>query len=141
MRGFFRSIVSLIFLVSFLLKSFSIDFIVIGYYINSDSYAINCVNKEKPKLQCKGKCQMMKKAKEEEKKEQKKPSGRERNKRDIFLSSKSFFPSIPNIYSSRIKPIHSYKFNGTVNDCIYGIFHPPRVQSYFLNSWYFLLLN
>jgi len=134
LKELFRFLVSLIFLLAVLLQTFSKDFVVLDYYINTDSYAKNCVNKEKPKLQCKGKCQMMKKAKEEEKKEQDKPSGRERNKRDIFLSSKSFFPSIPNIYSSRIKPIHSYKFNGTVNDCIYGIFHPPRVQSYFLNS-------
>ena len=134
LKELFRFLVSLIFLLAVLLQTFSKDFVVLDYYINTDSYAKNCVNKEKPKLQCKGKCQMMKKAREEEKKEQDKPSGRERNKRDIFLSSKSFFPSLPSVYSSRIKPIHSYKFNGTVNDCIYGIFHPPRVQSYFLNS-------
>ena len=126
LKELFRFLVSLIFLLAVLLQTFSKDFVVLDYYINTDSYAKNCVNKEKPKLQCKGKCQMMKKAKEEEKKEQDKPSGRERNKRDIFLSSKSFFPSLPSVYSSKTSQIYSHKLNVILNDCIYGIFHPPR---------------
>ena len=126
LKELFRFLVSLIFLLAVLLQTFSRDFVVLDYYINTDSYAKNCVNKEKPKLQCKGKCQMMKKAKEEEKKEQDKPSGRERNKRDIFLSSKSFFPSLPSVYSSKTSQIYSHKLNVILNDCIYGIFHPPR---------------
>jgi hypothetical protein len=126
LKELFRFSVSLIFLLAVLLQTFSKDFVVLDYYINTDSYAKNCVNKEKPKLQCKGKCQMMKKAKEEEKKEQDKPSGRERNKRDIFLSSKSFSPSLPSVYSLKTSQIYSQKLNVILNDCIYGIFHPPR---------------
>ena len=71
LKELFRFLVSLIFLLAVLLQTFSKDFVVLDYYINTDSYAKNCVNKEKPKLQCKGKCQMMQKAKEEEKKEKK----------------------------------------------------------------------
>jgi hypothetical protein len=85
------------------------------------------VNKEKPKLDCNGKCQMMKKAKEEQKKEQDNPEGTLRVKRDNFLSSRTFFPTLPVLYTSKLKQSEFYWLNGIVKGSVFGIFHPPQV--------------
>ena len=126
-KEIFRRTTSLIFLLAFLMQSFSKDFVVLDYYINTDSYAKNCVNKEKPKLQCKGKCQMMKKVKDETKKDQGQSDGNTRIKRDVFLSSKSFFPSLPNFFPAKKSQLILFTSNVIVSDYVYGIFHPPRV--------------
>jgi len=126
-KEIFRISTSLVFLISFLFQSFSRDFIVLDYYINTAAYARNCVNKEKPKLECNGKCQMMKKAKEEQKKEQDNPEGTLRVKRDTFLSSRSFFPTLPVLYTSKMKRSEFYWLNGLAKGTVFGIFHPPQV--------------
>lgn len=126
-KEIFRISTALVFLISFLFQSFSRDFIVLDYYINTAAYAKNCVNKEKPKLECNGKCQMMKKAKEEQKKEQDNPEGTLRVKRDNFLSSRSFFPTLPVLYTSKTKGSEFYWLNGIAKGSVFGIFHPPQV--------------
>jgi hypothetical protein len=45
---------------------------VADYYINPTAYIKNCENKAKTKLNCKGKCQMSKKIKEEERRRKEK---------------------------------------------------------------------
>jgi cell shape-determining protein MreC len=84
---------ALLIMLAFLAQTFSKSFIVADYYMNTGSFAKNCVNKAKPKMHCNGKCQMMKKLKEQEKKEQQAPERKAELKVDV-LSSKSFFTTL-----------------------------------------------
>ena len=80
-------------MLAFLAQTFSKSFIVADYYMNTGAFAKNCVNKAKPKMHCNGKCQMMKKLKEQEKKEEQVPERKAELKIDV-LSSKSFFTTL-----------------------------------------------
>ncbi len=100
--------------------------VVLDYYTNTASFALRCENKARPAMHCNGKCQMMKKLKEEEKKEKQNP-GRRTDNREQTLSSKSFFatlhfylsPSLPNP-SATLQP-------GRPIDRAYPVFHPPAL--------------
>jgi hypothetical protein len=117
---------AILLLFAFSAQIFNRAAIVLGYYANTASFAKNCENKTVPKLHCNGKCQMLKKLREEEKKEQQNPERKIDNKNEV-ASSKSFFTN-----GLIKKPIitHSYfvYFNtsfpaGTATD----IFHPPAL--------------
>lgn len=120
-----RQLTATIFIIAFVTQTFSGQFIVLDYFANTTSYAKNCVNKAKPKLQCNGKCQMMKKMQQEEKKDQQNPERKSENKAQV-ISSKSFFNSlsIPAMYSCEIL---SYQVAGKIVDRTLSIFHPPQL--------------
>ncbi len=59
---------------------------MLNYYVNTASFAKNCINKARPKMQCNGKCQVMKKLQEEEKNDQQMPGRKFANKADLFSS-------------------------------------------------------
>jgi hypothetical protein len=111
-----------------LAQTFSKSFVMADYYTNTSKYAKNCVNKAKPKMNCNGKCQMMKKLEQEEKKDQENPERKAENKNEILLSSKSFYATVDNTYKiaivkqrfPQIENIYSY-------NCTNSIFHPPQV--------------
>ena len=123
----YKQLIALLFLAAFFTKTMSKSFLIADYYTNTAKYAKNCVNKAKPKLQCKGKCQMMKKMKEEEKKDEQNPERKAENKNEVLLSSKSFFASVdPNILQlirSKKIPVRS---NNTSTDRSLDFFHPPQ---------------
>jgi len=85
--------VSLI-LVSLLGQSLHRALIVTSYYTNTAAYLKNCINKAKPQLRCKGKCQLKKQLQEENSKEEQQPERRNGQTEEFCLSSKSFFPTI-----------------------------------------------
>jgi hypothetical protein len=80
--------------LAFASQTFNKAIIVLDYNTNTKSYAANCENKAKPKMHCNGKCQMMKKLKEEEKKDQQNPERKSENKNEFVLSSRSFYPAL-----------------------------------------------
>ncbi len=88
-----RQATATIFILAFLVQSFSGQFIRIDYYLNTAAFAKNCENKARPKMHSNGKCQMMKKMQQEEKKNQQVPERRPEKKNEV-LSSKSFFCSV-----------------------------------------------
>lgn len=88
----FKQIIAFVFLLAFGVQTFSKAFIVFDYFANTKAYAKNCENKAKPIMHCNGKCQMMKKLKQEEKKDEQNPERKSENKNEIVLSSKSFYP-------------------------------------------------
>ncbi|MFN4008103.1 MAG: hypothetical protein ACK4HE_11380 [Chitinophagaceae bacterium] len=59
--------------LAFVLQMFNRYFIFLGYQVNQEDYIKNCINKYRPALHCKGKCQMLSKLKQEEKKDQNNP--------------------------------------------------------------------
>lgn len=127
-KAIFHYLTVLTFLLSFLLQTFSKDLIVADYYANTSAYAKNCINKKKPRLKCKGKCQMIKKLKEQEEKSQDNPEGKPENKREIFLSSRSFFASIkPPVDVEASNPKYGIYSSGKSIVYSFDIFHPPQI--------------
>ena len=94
-----------------------------GYYTDTGAYAQNCINKAKPQLHCNGKCQLMKKLKQEEKKDAQNPERRS-NGKDEVLSSKSFFASVNNIIALKVN-VHPLYHSGIPVDRAETFFHPP----------------
>ena len=86
----------------FAVQMFSKALIMLDYAVNTTTYALNCINKQKPKLECNGKCQMAKKMLEEES-EQESTTKKITVGTDFCLFTKSFtaFPVIT-IISHRI---------------------------------------
>jgi hypothetical protein len=111
-------------LIAFAAQSFSGAFIRLGYAINPEAFAKYCVNKAKPKLHCNGKCQVMKKMKEEEKKEQENRESKLDYKITI-LSSKSFFCSIEFNTIPVVKPA-PVESAPAIKDISLSVFHPPQ---------------
>jgi len=120
----FRKITATILLMAFISQTFASPFIMLDYFVNTAAYAKNCINKAKPKLQCKGKCQVMKKMQEEEQKEQQN-SGRKADVKVQVLSSKSFFCNIQPI-SIIAHQAESVERNYPLTDISYSFFHPPQ---------------
>lgn len=89
----FKQITATLFLVMFALQTFSKPLLMFDYFANTKAYEKNCVNKARPTLQCKGKCQMLKKLKQEEKKDQQNPERKAENKNEV-LSFNSFYPKL-----------------------------------------------
>ena len=104
-------------------QTFNQMVIVMDYYTNTASYAKNCENKTKPMLHCNGRCQMMKKLKQEENKDKQNPERRNENKNEV-ISSKSFFASVQQAFST-----NSFDYiilhNKSVQDMPADFFHPP----------------
>lgn len=109
-------------LLSLLLQTFQSFAIVGDYYLNTSAYAKNCINKARPQMHCNGKCQMMKKLKQEEKKSAQSPE-KTANK-NIIISSKSFFTTLTFLYTGKVILYSSMLPSFPVNRS-YPFFHPP----------------
>lgn len=119
----FRLLTATILLLAFMAQTFNGAFIIAGYITNTAAYARNCVNKSKPRLHCNGKCQLLKKLRQEEKKDAQNP---ERNNKqpEQVLSSRSFFAVLP---YAPIMQLHQYPAasNAPLSKAARDIFHPP----------------
>jgi hypothetical protein len=120
-----KSLIAIPLIIAFAAQTFSGAFIQLGYAVNPEAFAKYCVNKAKPKLHCNGKCQMMKKIKEEEKKEQENLELKTIKSQSI--SSKSFYPSIISpegiVITNIIAVPHCIGF---ATDNAFDFFHPPQ---------------
>lgn len=118
-----KQIATTLLLLCLITQTFSKAAIVGSYYVNTAEYAKNCVNKARPKLHCNGRCQMMKKMKQEEKKDSQNPERRGNSKNDV-LSSKSFFASVQSLpVLSSIQ--NTILKSSAIQDMAAYIFHPP----------------
>lgn len=94
------------------------------YMVNLEAYKKACINKAKPKLQCNGKCQMLKKVKKQEGDSEASAPVLKFNQLEVVLSSKSFFPTV-NIVTAFDSPSY-YTYNVDFSSNYIGaIFHPP----------------
>ena len=120
----FRIITTILLLIAFGAQTFNRTVIILDYYTNRSAFIKNCENKARPIMQCKGKCQMMKKLKEEEKKDQQYPDRKLVNKNQV-VSSESYFANLP--INSLHNPIafQLLLITGSPADRSYAIFHPP----------------
>ncbi|MEI7964211.1 MAG: hypothetical protein WCH29_03520 [Chitinophagaceae bacterium] len=119
-----RPVTASIFIMAFVIQMFSGQFIAINYSINTALFAKNCENKARPKMHCNGKCQMMKKMKDQEKREQQN-SERKSESKDEVLSSKSYFGTI-HIQSVLVRNQYAYEMPDPPVDRSFAFFHPPQ---------------
>lgn len=101
------------------------SFKIAAFYINNTAYVKNCVNKEKPKLKCNGKCQLVKQIQEEEKQSQETPLRKTDNRNEIF-SSKSYPPYCITTAAFKSTTHISYYPSGNAVGIAIPIFHPPE---------------
>lgn len=118
----FKQITAAILLLAILVQTFNKAVIVTSYYANTGAYAKDCINKAKPKLHCNGKCQMMKKLKQEENKEE--GNGLLKASQDEIISSKCFFASI-NTTTTNSNFIFPLFTSSSPIDRASDFFHPP----------------
>ncbi|MEP6749886.1 MAG: hypothetical protein ABJB86_19265 [Bacteroidota bacterium] len=80
----YKQIAAFIFFAAFLAQTLNKAFVIADYYSNRALYAKNCENKAIPIMHCNGKCQMMKKLKEEQKKDEENSERRAENKNEVI---------------------------------------------------------
>lgn len=114
---------TILLIFAFIVQTFTKSFIVAGYYANTAAYAKDCENKAKPKLHCNGKCQMMKKLKQEENKDKQSPE-RKADSREEVLSSKSFYATLDFTSVAFTRSYSALPGRAPV-DMPHSFFHPP----------------
>lgn len=118
---------AILFLVSFVMMSFSKNLVMLDFYVNRDAIAAKyCINKYKPQMHCNGHCFLMRQLKKEQQQETKN-LGEQFGKIEV-VSSQSFFPRVENqTYVSIVvrKFIDSYHCLYT-KDISLLVFKPPR---------------
>ena len=100
-------IITFILLFAFAMQSFQKNLIVLDYVANITAYIEQCINRDKPELKCKGRCQMMKKLQAEEEKEQQNPEHKGENKGPTLFPSPEPIAAaiaIPRFIKSVFKP-------------------------------------
>ncbi len=119
-----RQISVILLLLAFSVQVFNRTAIVLDYYTNTIAYAKDCVNKARPQMNCKGKCQMTKKLREEEKKEQEAPAAKGISQFQIVCTTYSYTP--PAFDIKVIESLFSlYTSTAFPQGCGIEIFHPP----------------
>jgi hypothetical protein len=118
----YKQLTAFLLLAAFSLQMLNRAVVYIDYYANTAAYAKNCENKAMPLMHCNGKCQMMKKLKEQEKKESQAPERRSFN--DEVIAARSFFVSINYFFLASTSAYNIYSAKSTV-DMPHSFFHPP----------------
>ena len=120
-----KIITATVFLLAFASQTFYKAFIVFEYAANTKAYARKCENKARPKMNCNGKCQMMKKLQAEEKKDAQNAERKAENKSENILSSKSFFTSGSVIINEELAVNYPLLSAGKEIKMPRSCFHPP----------------
>jgi hypothetical protein len=118
----FKQLTAFILLFALVLQTLNKAVIYIDYYANTAAYAKNCENKARPCMHCNGKCQMMKKMKQEEKKDNQDPE--RRGDQNEVLSSRSFFCSFTPLVISTKKTYFGFS-DARLQAMARTHFHPP----------------
>ena len=118
---------ALFFLLIFLALQLGKVIIVADYYTNTNKYAKNCINKARPQLHCNGKCQMMKKIREQEKKEKEEAEKKSENKIDKIICQFTFSEAHEYFVINDNSPKkHILENNIKLTRFEKSVFHPPR---------------
>ncbi len=107
-------------------QTFSKWMVVLEYQLNKEFISKNlCINKAKPILKCKGKCQMMQKLAEEEEQQSSKNTTRLKVQEQVFIDQINR-PLLPT------PAIAGTSYNGSpavanINTFSPSVFHPPAI--------------
>jgi hypothetical protein len=108
------------------MQTFQRGLIVLDYYTNTASFAKDCENKARPLLHCNGKCQMMKKLRQEEKKDQQNPERKSENKNETWTSV-SYFTTLSLQLPEEETHAYPVMTEASLADQPHSIFHPPSL--------------
>jgi hypothetical protein len=128
-RKTYRYIIASCFAILLFAETFNGVFLVAGYYSNTQAFAVNCINKDKPQMHCNGKCQLQKKMDETNNKDRQNTERRNETGLNI-LSSKSFFASIESLLDISIKQKYFIADSVIPLNNSSQFFHPP--QTFFM---------
>ena len=124
----FRHLTGYIIFLMLLLQTFSVYLLKADYVLNQQLYEKECVNKQKPELKCKGKCQMAKKMAEAEKQEQQQ-SGKKNKQNGLDEIVLALFHPVFVLYkNSSFLSIHTFSSDAAITSFHGDIFQPPRVS-------------
>ena len=123
----FRRTIAFLLLLIFFAQAFSRCLLVADYFVNTASYAANCINKDRPWMRCNGRCQLCKKLHQQDKAEEKqapdRKSGGERNESPISCVSLIDFSAPGGIVISETK--FPERRAGSPVRMPRNFFHPP----------------
>jgi len=121
-----QKIAAAILLLAFFGQTFNQGLFFIDYMVDKAAYEKKCINKARPKLQCHGKCQLMKKIEEKEKRERgEAPEMKLANKVEVLSSKSSFLLNAP-LATSFNTQTYLLLNTGTPIDQPSSFFHPPN---------------
>ena len=119
-----KQFILLFLITAFAVQTFDRAMIVFNYYSNTAAFAKNCENKAKPMLHCNGRCQMLKRLKQEENKDKQNPERRSDNKDEVLFCSKNQLNWQQYLTSIEITYPH---FNTSITkDISVDFFQPPQ---------------
>ncbi|MBA9078026.1 hypothetical protein [Rufibacter quisquiliarum] len=118
--------VTILLLVVMLTQAFSRLFILLEYQANKDFITkFLCLNREKPQLQCNGKCYLMKKLRKAEQTENTSNQKRQKQKQEITLFYQSL-ASYPPAFAHKGSAVPLAFLEGKPSGSLQAIFHPPQ---------------
>ena len=121
-----KKLTAAIFIIAFLIQTFSEAVIIIDFYANQKYIAQNlCVNKDKPMMHCCGKCQLRKKLQQQQNNDKQNPE--QRNNKNEVLSSKSFFATAPLVKMQELCINYTNLSFAKEIEMPRSFFHPPGV--------------
>jgi len=112
-------------LILFSIQSFEQLIIRLNFSLNQNYYALICTNKEKPELDCNGRCHLEKQLEQSED---------EKSSKEKIIVKKVFELIIPNNFLNTQRPdlkpwVNDYLIYNQIytSPYFYDIFHPPRI--------------
>jgi hypothetical protein len=115
-----------ILLFAFLGQTFDQGFYYLDYLVEKKEYMKRCENISRPELQCKGKCQLMKKIRAQQEKEQGHPPAMKlAGKTEIISPYFTLLIAAPVNSDNRLTFIHQTM--GVPIDRASSLFHPPNL--------------
>lgn len=120
-RVFLISLLALI-----LLHSFGKVFIVLDYQLQKE-YIIEflCINRDKPELQCEGKCHLKKELKKSEQSDKQENEKARKQQLPVTLYCQALFRLPAHDASHTVSPATPYRIGHPLNTA-FAVFHPPR---------------
>jgi hypothetical protein len=121
----FKQLTAILLIAAFVVQTFSGGLVMLDYYTNTVTFAKNCINKTRPVLHCNGKCQMMKKLKQEESRDKQNPERKNAGKNEVlYLTTDPFTAQLPGSLFTNRYPTYNCK---SATGIAFGFFQPPRV--------------
>lgn len=119
-------LVSYLFLSAVLMHTFSQAIIVADYLVNTELITkVFCVNKEKPKMHCNGKCHLAKQLKKDE---EKKSDNFEKSAELVLICQSSIVEFVSEKVDLPIYQKDLFTYNEPIAfECENPIFHPPTL--------------
>lgn len=122
-----KAILSIVLSTSLLFLAFGKSLLVLHYQLNKKTIAeTRCENRDKPEMQCNGKCYLSKQLKKAAEKEAHLPDFRLMKELPPFVASETTRTARHEVPVSLMETATLPVFRAPVNPCLGSVFHPPE---------------